>query len=264
MKLLNEKNTSFLLRPAPRVRIGLPRVSDRLIEALFFGGDPLLRYLDNSNPATLEKYKQKLQSFIDSFDSKYPPIRGLTKSAATKPRAFRRLFAAFLLYLTMRESIFLHALGMDGLAIVDAYSVVERFVSRSVLKRAPVGETSSKKLHQMIERASLLDLAEILRERGILNDDDITTIRRLKRLRDGIAHRNQQTISNLLFPGKTISPFDIPRIASRADTPSIILASLGLTLKITESIDPKRFRRFMQRRRSLRKTKKNSRGKPAR
>src|SRR3989442_8589104 len=94
-----------------------------------------------------------------------------------------------------------------------AYSVVERFVSRSVLKRAPVGETSSKKLHQMIERASLLDLAEILRERGILNDDDITTIRRLKRLRDGIAHRNQQTISNLLFPGKTISPFDIPRIA---------------------------------------------------
>lgn len=222
-----------------------------------------MRYLDSTNPATLEKYTQKLQSLIESFDSRYPPIRELTRSTSTEPRAFRRLFAAFLLYLTLRESIFLHALGMDGPAIVDAYSVVERFVPRSVLKSGIGREISSRKLQQMIERASLLDLAEILRERRVLNDDDITTIKRLKRLRDGIAHKNQETISKLLFPGKTISPFDIPRIASRADTPSIILASLGLTLKITESIDPKRFRRFMQKRRNPRKLSKKGTRNPA-
>jgi hypothetical protein len=140
-------DVSFLVKPTPQVRIGIPRITDRLTEAFIRGGEKLTSQLDKSNPATLKEYKVRLRSFVTSFDSKYPPprIEALLKAplnAIKKPSTLRRVWAASLLYLTLKESLYLYALQMDGPAIIDSYSVVEKFASRLVLKNLdPNGRT---------------------------------------------------------------------------------------------------------------------------
>jgi hypothetical protein len=86
----------------------------------------------------------------------------------------------------------------------------------------------------MFEYASLEDLAELLRDQGIWNYNDFSIVKRLTRLRNGVVHKNRLTVSNLLYSGKEISPFDIPNLTKRIDTQSVILASLELILKIME------------------------------
>lgn len=236
-KAKDEDNTTFLLKSPPSMRIGRPRLTQGLRDAFMFGGEPLWRYLDRTNPTRLEEYRNRLQSLVKSFDSIYPPI----KRPEINRAALRRIWAAAVLYLALRDATYLYSLSMDAAAIVDMYSVVERFTGRVVLRRIS-GKTRSKTVARMIERTSLPDLADMLREHQIWGDADIAVVRRLTKLRNGIAHRNEMSISKLLYSGKKISPLDIPRAAMRVDTPSIILASLRLILKGTESVATKRFR----------------------
>src|SRR3989442_14792926 len=93
------RDTLFLHSPTSHVSIGPPRVTDKMIEALVLGGEPLMRYLDKSNRATLEEYKRRLQLFVASLDSKYRPprIENLAKRPMApwkKPGTFRRLWAS--------------------------------------------------------------------------------------------------------------------------------------------------------------------------
>jgi len=206
-----------------------------------FGGEAFWRYLDEENPMQLEKYQDRLQTLGNSFDATYPPIRRPIVNKAL----FRRMLASIMLYLALRDSIYLYALNMDGASIVDAYSVVERVASRVVL-RSLSADTPSKLVDRLTEHIRLPDLAEILKEQEVWDDSDVAIARRLSKLRDGIAHRNEKKISNLLFSGKKISPPDIPRVATRADTRSIILESLRLILKATEPISGPRIRQFMR------------------
>jgi hypothetical protein len=133
--------------------------------------------------------------------------------------------------------LILYAIGINGAAIIELHSILERFAIRELSYY--LSEPSKKLiLYKILERSTLPYLAQILHEDlGILDSDDLKHAKQLNALRNGIAHKNPKPISNLFLSGKDISFLNIDYEMSKIDCLPQLIDSIRFMINLFRGRD---------------------------
>jgi len=183
----------------------------------------IVTYLEN----VLSKTKQKLKEFIEIFNKKYP----------IKDNPRKRGEYEALTWVMMKEPLILHAIGMNGSAVIELYSVLERFAVREVENIVKTPKKSST-LSKTIERYNLVRSTRILKECGILENSDLQLANNLSRLRNAAAHKNPKKIPNIL-KSEDLSWLDVTNVLSKVNCVPLMMESLNFVYKLYKYSQPK-------------------------
>ncbi len=139
----------------------------------------------------------------------------------------------------LHSTLLLFAVGLNGSAIIELHSVLERI---AVIQTAKYLAIPSKRtmLSDMIERFTLPDLASMLKDLGVLDKRDLEYTRQLSALRNGIAHKNPKVISNKLLSGQGLSFIDIDEVLSQVDCVPQLIGAVRFFIRLTDPENEKR------------------------
>lgn len=169
--------------------------------------------------------RSRLDNFIIAFENEFP--KGQDKESMKQRGA-----AEALTWALMGGPLTLYALNMNGPAIVDLHGVLERFVIREVSKHLSSSKEGAIVLSRIIERRTLPDLAQILLDLQIWDKEDVKFTKRLNTLRNGAAHKNPKTISNVVCSGRKISMLDVDSVMTDVDYIPLIISTIHLLMKM--------------------------------
>ncbi len=179
--------------------------------------EELIISIENNVP----EMKKKLNVFLDSFDKEF-----------TTDNIDRRVRAENLTWALMDGPLTLYALDMNGPAIIDLHSVLERFAIRETV--GYLAKQSKKEIAiKAFERFSLPAVVSILIDLNILNKGDLKFVNKLNKIRNGLAHKNPKIISNVVCAGKDLSFLDIDLKSKNIDCIPLIIESICLLMKLS-------------------------------
>ena len=170
--------------------------------------------------------QDKLEKFVDVFEDEFPSEDSYARAGVEE-----------LTWALMDGPLVLYALGRNGSAIIKLHGIVEAFAARDIVSffPAPIKETIESRV---IRRCSLEDLALILHDLGIWDEEDVKFVEKLKKLRNGVAHKNPKLISNAVYSGKKISMLDIDSIMANVDCVPLIIRTIHLLHKMVMATAP--------------------------
>lgn len=168
------------------------------------------------------KARARLNGFIRAFNVRFPP-----------QDAEERGSAEALTWALMDGPLTLYAIGLNGPAIVELHSIVERLALRETARHLAVPKRRSL-LMKILRRYTLPDLTALLCEVGVLDKEDLKLAKKLNALRNGIAHKNERLVSNLLASGRRISYLDIDRQIAKLDCIPLITQSTKFLTKMAK------------------------------
>lgn len=180
-----------------------------------------IRDLIDSIKNDVPKAQGKLEKFVDAFEDKFPSKNPLNRASAEA-----------LTWALMDGPLTLYALNMNGSAIIELHGILEAFAARDIANLFPPPMRNTIK-SRVIRRCTLEDLALILRDLGIWNDEDVKFVEKLKKLRNGVAHKNPKLISNTVLSGKEISMLDIDSLMVNVDCIPLIIKTIHLLHKMS-------------------------------
>lgn len=90
----------------------------------------------------------------------------------------------------LESPVLLYALGHNGPAIVELHSWLERFALREIPKRLAQNPAAREEIAALVARKTLGECADMLERLGLWTDSDIIFVRRLKKIRDALGHKN--------------------------------------------------------------------------
>jgi hypothetical protein len=133
-------------------------------------------------------------------------------------------------------------LGHSAAVYVELHAALERYVIEALPKALGKDDRSRKAITLLIDRKTLSDLAPHLVTIGRWTKADLAFVRRLARLRNAVAHRNEASLQKVVG-GSPHSYSDEPFVRlNRTDASSDLVETLKLMIKAT------RFRRKSKRR----------------
>lgn len=162
----------------------------------------------------------KLEKFSNAFEDEFPLENADCRSGAEA-----------LIWALMEGPLVLYALGKNGSAIIELHGILETFSAREIASLFPTSTRETIRT-RIIRRCNLEDLAIILRDLGRWDKDDIKFVEKLNKLRNGIAHKNPELISNTVCSGKRISMLDIDSKMADVDCIPLIIRTIRLLLKM--------------------------------
>lgn len=148
-------------------------------------------------------------AFLDQFYKAY-------SERFDKGDARRRGAADAIAYALFSHVIAMCSEGFRSPGIVEMHAILEGF-SRRELARHICSDKGVEIVERLLRRQSLDTLASYLREVGILTDDDVKLASRLAQFRNGIAHRNERPIREIMKQSKETSHFDVWHEAGKVD-----------------------------------------------
>ena len=182
----------------------------------------------------LSSTENRLNELAEALEKEFPEPDILEKN---RPKMATRLEVQLLMKIALSNSIILYALDMNGPAIIELHSTLERQAINELAKSIFLPEKTEIGL-TMLERYRLPELASMLREYGILNNEDVKFAKNLSKLRDGFAHKNLKKISNAVFSGKSMEGEEVDFIMSEVDCIPFIVGAIHFSLKMpTNQID---------------------------
>jgi hypothetical protein len=184
--------------------------------------EDLLSSLENIIPSE----RDKLKKFVSSFKEEFPLENTQNRGSAEA-----------LTWALMDGPLLLYALGKNGSAIVELHGILEMFATRKIVAflPPPLKETIKSRV---IKRCTSEDLALILCGLGIWSKEDVKFVEKLKKLRNGFAHKNPKLISNAVCSGKEISMLDIDSVMGDINCVPLIVKTIKLLLKMVLSRIP--------------------------
>jgi len=170
--------------------------------------------------------QDKLKKFVNAFEDEFP-----------LENTHNRGSAEALTWALMGGPLVLYALGKNGSAIIELHGILEAFSAREIdgLFPTPIRETIKSRV---IRRCTLEDLALILRDLGIWDEEDVKFVEKLKKLRNGVAHKNPKLVSNTVYSGKEISMLDIDSIMADIDCIPLTIRTIHLLHKLAMATTP--------------------------
>lgn len=164
--------------------------------------------------------RDKLDKFVDAFEDEFPWNKQYDRGGADA-----------IIWSLMDSPLILFALDMNGSAIIELHGLLEVFSARKIVNLIPdtIRETIESRV---IKRCTLGDLALILCDLKIWNKEDLKFVEKLKKLRNGVAHKNPKLISNAVRSGKEISILDIDPTMANVDCIPLIIKTIRLLWKI--------------------------------
>ena len=167
--------------------------------------------------------KSKLKKFVNSFNKKFP----------YKNRE-DRIRAEALTWALMSGPLILYGLNMNGSAIIELHGILERFVLRESVQLIAI-PTKKKIVFKIFERFTLNDLISILYNQDIILKEDVNFVKKLTKIRNGLAHKNPRIVSNIILSGKKISVLDIDAVMEKFDCTPLIINTINLFVKLSKS-----------------------------
>jgi hypothetical protein len=184
--------------------------------------ETLVNELVNTVKSEVSKSSEKLNKFIDEYNSKFE----------NKAYGGDIYILSQVILPLLRGCLMLYTLNMNGQVILDLAGILERYAIMLVVELFHSFPDRQRVVEKLIEKKFLNELAELLIMLGLWDKSDKKSITRLKKIRDGIAHKNVKTISKMLNDGKIVSVLDIDVVMSKKDVLSYMLDTINLLLKL--------------------------------
>lgn len=166
--------------------------------------------------------KNKFDNFIDTFNKEFP-----LENIEDRGRAEAITWAL------MDVPLVLYCLGMNGAAIIELHSIIERFALRETITNLTIPSKKSIAT-RLVERCTLSDFASILFDLRIFDRDDLKFVKKLSKIRNGLAHKNPKIISDVVYSGKKISFLDIDSVITNIDCVPLIIKTIRLMIKMSK------------------------------
>jgi hypothetical protein len=145
----------------------------------------------------------------------------------------------------MRGPLTLYALKMNGQVLIDLAAILERYAIIHITELFSSFPARQDLVRQLLERQFLDRLAKHLIILGLWDKKDEKDVLKLKKARDGIAHKNVEIVSKKLNKGKPISFLEIDLVMSRMDVLPYIMLTIRLILKLMDRFFSKPDRRII-------------------
>jgi hypothetical protein len=183
------------------------------------GTEFILKHVEAKLRGALNSGPDRFARFREAFDEKFAKEGDARASKVMLLTLLQQPLA--LLYVNDANS-----------SIVDLHGILER----QTLERVPTllsGEiTKRKAISDLLSRKTLNDPVPHLVALGVWDKEDEKAVRRLSHLRNGIAHKNAELLSNLLNSGKKLPLQDALGLASKEDCVHHFLTVVALLLKL--------------------------------
>ena len=134
----------------------------------------------------------------------------------------------------MKGTITLYALNMNGQVLIDLAAILERYAIIHITELFRSFPARQELVRDLLERQFLDKLAEHLVTLGIWDKEDQKDAKKLKKARDGIAHKNVEIVRKELNNGKPASIPEIDLVMSRKDVLPYIMMTVRLLLKLMD------------------------------
>lgn len=172
--------------------------------------------------------ENKIDEFVKTFNEKYPQSNPRIQGMATA-----------LTWSLLDTPIILYALGLNGQAIIELYSKLERWTIRDFVNQVAKDEYKDIVL-DIVEKTSTENIARKMLGLKRLEASDVKFLEKLLAIRNGAAHKNPGKISNLFCSGKKIHPVEIDTELNKVDCLPYLFGGLEYLIHLCDSaIDKK-------------------------
>jgi uncharacterized protein YutE (UPF0331/DUF86 family) len=199
-----------------------------------FSFDDSVSWLQPFIEDNLSDIQARLKSLVDAFDSEFTTSFSVDNLAEEEQvKYFRRAKAKFLVNLFIDGSVLLYALGRNGAVLIELHSIVERQAIEALSEQILLPEKIEIGL-KLIERLTLPDISLMLRDCGLIDNDDVKFAQRLNKIRNGLAHRNTKVISNAVYSGRKVSDVSIDFVMEEVDFIPFAVGAVKLLVKLID------------------------------
>jgi hypothetical protein len=149
--------------------------------------------------------QKRLSSFVEAFNIEFPEEDPLQRGRAE-----------IIPFAVLDVPLALYAAGFFGPSIIEIYSVLEQ-ISLYFLLSFLVDDNKwkIKKALPTMRKLFLTDYAKLLFKLGKLSEDNKIFSVHLRDMRNAIAHKNADKISNYLYSGRDLYLFDVDDVISK-------------------------------------------------
>jgi hypothetical protein len=184
--------------------------------------EALVNEFVNIVKSEVSKSSEKLNKFVDEYNNKFE----------NKTYGGDIYILSQVILPLLRGCLMLYALNMNGQVILDLAGILERYAITYIVELFRSFPDRQRVVERLIEKKFLNELAELIIILGLWDKSDKKSITRLKKLRDGIAHKNLKIIGNKLNDGITVSVIDIDLVMSKTDVLPYMIDTINLLLKL--------------------------------
>lgn len=184
-----------------------------------------LKYIQEEIYKNITKGEDMFDKLNSALDANFPlnsPDRG---------------FVDAIVILALDTTLELLFLNKNKSLIVELQGAIERFCINALCDILPINTTTARDvISQMIDKKNLADVAPYFEILGLWDKKDVKFAQRLTKLRNGIAHKNAETVSKCLSDGKQKHFASIDSITEKMDCIPYIVDVLKLIVKISFAI----------------------------
>jgi hypothetical protein len=198
----------------------IPRKDDKSITADSFVSDLITQIQSRTTDS------KRLQLFIMHYNKEF-------KKQELMSTYFRDVIQPHILTL-MRGPLTLYALNMNGQVLIDLAGILEQYAIIYITELFRSFPARQDVVRQLLERQFLDKLAKHLIILGLWDKKDENEILKLKKARDGVAHKNVEVVRKELNNGKPISIPEIDLVMARKDVLPYIMLTIRLLIKMVD------------------------------
>ena len=175
----------------------------------------LLESLEDRIQSESLTIKNKVKRFLVEFDKEFP----------YPEEAYRRVMAEALSWALLDNIFFLYVLDLKDSLIIHLHGILERFCVDSLQEQfKPL--VDSPTLQEHINRSSLYYSGRILKDFGIINNEILQFFKKLRDLRNPIAHRDKKKLAKIMGKKEFKAWLDSYHAVSNIDCIPLILNSI--------------------------------------
>jgi len=134
----------------------------------------------------------------------------------------------------MKGPLTLYALKMNGQVLIELAAILERYAIIQITELFSSFPSRQKIVRELIEKQFLDKLAKQLIVLGLWDKEDEKDVSKLKKARDGIAHKNLEIVSKELNNGKPVFIVEMDLVMSRKKVLPHIIMTARLLLKLMD------------------------------
>jgi hypothetical protein len=169
---------------------------------------------------------KRLQQFVMQYNKEF-------KKRELMNTFSRDVIQPYILTL-MRGPLTLYALNMNGEVLIDLAGILERYTIIYITELFGSFPARQDVVRQLLERQFLDKLAKHLIILGLWDKKDENEILKLKKARDGVAHKNVEIVRKEINNGKPISVLEIDLVMSKKDVLPYIMLAIRLLVKMVD------------------------------
>lgn len=184
--------------------------------------ESVIEEIKEFNKKAASNADNRLAEFLNLFNAKF------------EKQTLYRYGAETITWALFQTTISLFANGNNSSVIIEVYSIIEKFAIRDFPEIISEKENIQSIISDLISRKNLAEIADYYKKIGIWTNDDLAQLKKLIKIRNGIAHKNEKLISKALKSGNEVHYLNIDSITNKHDSADYILLAVDLFLKLSD------------------------------